>query len=263
MNADEKSAEETSQDTGEVKSISENQINSRRYLRRSSKESTPHQENPSTRGKLTIPPSGKTDHKGTKDGRRIFSVVVIMKFVETVWKSHKVIMATDEHGMNWFQAKSISKNIGIVNSRSTTQRIIKDLSPNAVSKHVFKIDNKRFMTIWNEDAVKFVNARKRTKQIHGEVYCFIPIGGTNVYKFGRTDNWVNRQKSYMGFNKPKHIVFVRKVENQYSVEKDLLKYLGEHPHFTQRNDLGDEWFESSMSIAEVKNGVLTFLKELQ
>ena len=83
----------------------------------------------------------------------------------------------------------------------------------------------------------------------GDVYAFTPIGNSSIVKFGRT---TTTRRHYQGLNKPKHVLMRSRVKNCWQGERDLLEFAHEHPFFTQRLDLGREWFETALSTAALK-----------
>ena len=118
----------------------------------------------------------------------------------------------------------------------------------------------RTQTVMDASYVESFMTGRRVKQKKGQLYCFTPKASDSVYKFGRSDNWAKRKKSYAGFNKPKKILFVVEVDDQRAMEKVMLDLLNESAQFFKREDLGDEWFESSLAPEEVKRVVLAAIR---
>jgi hypothetical protein len=92
--------------------------------------------------------------------------------------------------------------------------------------------------------------RMTNKQKHGVVYCFVPIGDSHVIKIGRTVDW--KKRWYIGFNKPRLLICIEPTPDMRKSEALLKSYLISHSDFLQRLDLGDEWFQTSLTPEEVK-----------
>ena len=154
--------------------------------------------------------------------------------------------------VEWFLLRDISKELGVVNSRCIAGRVRK-MMPQDIQKRLFPNarGQNRQSDFVTKAAVDWIKATRRNTQVHGTVYGFSPIACDKVFKFGRTFDWEKR--TYMGFNKPKHMVLLKEVADQQKAEKTLLRFFREHNNFTQRLDLGLEWFETELTSIEVKN----------
>jgi hypothetical protein len=62
----------------------------------------------------------------------------------------------------------------------------------------------------------------------------------NIYKIGRTSNWLKRYKQYP---KNSELLFVQLVNNSKEIESEIIKILKEKTN--QRRDIGREYFESN------------------
>ena len=92
--------------------------------------------------------------------------------------------------------------------------------------------------------------RMNRQQKHGDVYCFVPIGDSHVIKIGRAADW--KKRNYIGLNKPRLMICIEPTPDMRKSEALLKSYLISHSDFLQRLDLGEEWFQTSLTPEEVK-----------
>ena len=147
--------------------------------------------------------------------------------------------------------KDICAELRIKNPSDVAKRV-RNCMPDHIKKekHRDRIGRWRQTIVVTPEAVNFIKSRQNKKQLNGFVYGFNPIGSATVYKFGRTNDWAKR--TYIGLNKPRHVVLLTAVKDQHTAERDLLKFICAHSSFTQRDDLGREWFETNLPPIEVK-----------
>ena len=106
------------------------------------------------------------------------------------------------------------------------------------------------MTFAKETDLIARSHRMTKKQKHGVVYCFVPIGDSHVIKIGRAADW--KKRNYIGLNKPRLMICIEPTPDMRKSEALLKSYLISHSDFLQRLDLGDEWFQTSLTPEEVK-----------
>ena len=80
----------------------------------------------------------------------------------------------------------------------------------------------------------------------GYIYCFTTHENPNIIKCGRTDQKVEKRLGgYLGPTKPRHIIFIYKVDDSVEAEKMMLKLFYQNISVKQRKDLGQEWFQTT------------------
>ena len=80
----------------------------------------------------------------------------------------------------------------------------------------------------------------------GYIYCFTTHENPNIIKCGRTDQKVEKRLGgYLGPTKPRHIIFIYKVDDSVEAEKMMLKLFYQNISLKQRKDLGLEWFQTT------------------
>ena len=177
-------------------------------------------------------------------------------------KGHQVRYVWDSDGLKWYVIKDLAEACGMAVYRTITSRL-KKTRPTWIRTSVIitgvKRKSKRKMTIYDARFLDSFCVLRRIKKAEGQLYCFTPKASDTVYKFGRTDDFDKRKNSYMGFNKPKRVLFVVDVKDQRAKEKVMLNFLNKSSEFFKREDLGDEWFESSLSPEKIKSAVFSVL----
>jgi hypothetical protein len=143
---------------------------------------------------------------------------------------------------------------GIINPRSWNQQL-------DTIKHKVLCGRQRqhhAMSFAKETDLLAIVPRLKHYQKHGFVYCFVPIADSRVIKIGRTVDWKNR--GYMGFNKPRLMICIEPTQDMRKSEALLKSYLISHSNFLQRRDLGEEWFQTSLTPEEIKNIVQPIIR---
>ena len=80
----------------------------------------------------------------------------------------------------------------------------------------------------------------------GHIYCFNTHENPNIIKAGHTQQEVQKRlRGYLGPTKPRHIIFTLKVDDSVEAEKMMLQLMRQCISLTHRDDLGNEWFETS------------------
>ena len=163
-------------------------------------------------------------------------------------------------GVKWYHLGDVVKLQGVQNPRQIAQRIRVTHPEHITKMRALDARNQNRLTAWvTKTAVDNIRARSNKQRTRaGEVYAFTPIGADNIVKVGRTQNWAKR--TYTGLNKPKHVILVRHVEDMFATEKTMIQGLMAHKEFTHRCDLGNEWFETSLSIGDIKKTVCLLLQ---
>lgn len=86
--------------------------------------------------------------------------------------------------------------------------------------------------------------------MRGTIYCFNTIGDARVFKAGHTQNELRtRLRGYLGPSRPRTIFFSQRVDDSVLAETLMLTLLRQCVSFTQRTDLGNEWFEATVDDA--------------
>lgn len=86
--------------------------------------------------------------------------------------------------------------------------------------------------------------------MHGTIYCFNTIGDARIFKAGHTQNELRaRLRGYLGPSRPRTIFFCQCVDDSVLAETLMLTLLRQCVSFTQRKDLGNEWFEATVDDA--------------
>ena len=152
--------------------------------------------------------------------------------------------------MKWVSLKEVCAELGIKNSRNVAQMLRTRLPDHIKQEKHQTSGGRQNVNVVTTKAINFIKSRQTKKQTHGFVYGFNPIGSATVYKFGKTNDWAKR--TYIGLNRPRHVVLLTPVKDQHAAEKKVLQFICSHPSFTQRDDLGREWFETNLSPTEVK-----------
>lgn len=80
----------------------------------------------------------------------------------------------------------------------------------------------------------------------GFIYCFTTHENPNIIKAGHTHQEVSkRMRGYLGPTKPRTMIFTHEVDDSVEAEKMMLKLMCQTVSIFQRQDLGNEWFETT------------------
>ena len=80
----------------------------------------------------------------------------------------------------------------------------------------------------------------------GFIYCFTTHENPNIIKAGHTHQEVSkRMRGYLGPTKPRTMIFTHEVDDSVEAEKMMLKLMCQTVSIKQREDLGNEWFETT------------------
>jgi hypothetical protein len=79
----------------------------------------------------------------------------------------------------------------------------------------------------------------------GFIYCFTTHENPYIIKAGHTHQEVSkRMRGYLGPTKPRTMIFTHEVDDSVEAEKMMLKLMRQTVSIKQREDLGNEWFET-------------------
>lgn len=79
----------------------------------------------------------------------------------------------------------------------------------------------------------------------GFIYCFTTHENPNIIKAGHTHQEVSKRlRGYLGPTKPRSIIFTHAVDDSVEAEKMMLQLMCQTVSIKQRQDLGNEWFET-------------------
>ena len=89
----------------------------------------------------------------------------------------------------------------------------------------------------------------------GIIYGFTTLASNKIVKIGRTEKSLKqRLRGYIGPSKPRTVIFAKSVDDSVEAENWVKILMAQCCSFTQRCDLGDEWYESKDGASdEVRN----------
>ena len=98
----------------------------------------------------------------------------------------------------------------------------------------------------------------------GIIYGFNTLASNTIIKIGRTEQTLNqRLRGYIGPSKPRTLLFRKEVDDSVEAENWVKKLMSQCSSFTQRFDLGDEWYESIPGLKdEVRNEHMLNISEV-
>ena len=98
----------------------------------------------------------------------------------------------------------------------------------------------------------------------GIIYGFNTLASNTIIKIGRTEQTLNqRLRGYIGPSKPRTLIFRKEVDDSIEAEKWVKKLMSQCSSFTQRYDLGDEWYETIPGVKDdVRNEHMLNISEV-
>jgi hypothetical protein len=98
----------------------------------------------------------------------------------------------------------------------------------------------------------------------GSIYCFSTVGDARVHKVGMTTQATvaQRMRGYIGLSKPRVMLAHRTVGDAVRAEATLLRAMKLCRFFTQRLDLGPEWWEAADDDVVERERAVLFLTDL-